>query len=124
MKYTKLPSTDIKISEICLGTMTWGNQNTEGEGHQQMDFALDRGVNFIDTAEMYPTCPLREETTGDTETIIGNWIEKNKSKRSDFILATKISGKGYKAVRNGEGIDQKSIKIAIEGSLKKIEELF
>ena len=78
MKYTKLPSTDIKISEICLGTMTWGNQNTEGEGHQQMDFALDRGVNFIDTAELYPV-PATAETQGLTSKYIGSWLKKNKT---------------------------------------------
>jgi aryl-alcohol dehydrogenase-like predicted oxidoreductase len=121
MKYKKLANTELEVSLICLGTMTYGEQNNEKEAHEQLDYSIAKVINFIDTAEMYPTCPLREETTGDTEVIIGNWIEKNKSKRADFVLATKISGKGYKAVRNGEGIDEKSIKIAIEGSLKKLK---
>ena len=113
-------NSDLFVSPYCLGTMTFGEQNTEKDAHEQLTFALDHGVNFIDTAEMYPTCPLRE-TTGNTEKIIGNWIEKNQSKRSEFILATKISGIGYKAVRNGEGINAKSIRIALEGSLKKLK---
>ena len=86
-----------------------------------MDLSIDAGINFFDTAEMYPTCPLRPETTGDTEIIIGNWIDKNRSKRSDIILATKISGIGYEAVRSGEGINKDSIKVAIEGSLQKLK---
>ena len=72
MQYNLLPNTEIKISKICLGTMTYGNQNTEKEGHEQMDYAFENGINFFDTAEMYPTCPLRAETTGNTEIIIGN----------------------------------------------------
>jgi len=91
------------------------------DGHYQLDESVASGINFIDTAEMYPTCPLRPETTGDTEIIVGNWIKKNQSKRSSIVIATKVSGKGYKAVRNGEGINAKSVKIAIEGSLKKLQ---
>ena len=121
MEFKKLGKSDLTVSAYCLGTMTFGEATSETDSHLQIDQSLASGINFIDTAEMYPTCPLREETTGDTEVIIGNWIEKNKSKRADFVLATKISGKGYKAVRNGEGIDEKSIKIAIEGSLKKLK---
>ena len=121
MEFKKLGKSDLTVSAYCLGTMTFGEATSETDSHLQIDQSLASGINFIDTAEMYPTCPLREETTGDTEVIIGNWIEKNKSKRADFVLATKISGKGYKAVRNGEGIDEKSIKTAIEGSLKKLK---
>ena len=101
--------------------MTFGESTSEKDGHEQMDLSIDAGINFFDTAEMYPTCPLRPETTGDTEVIIGNWIDKNRSKRSDIILATKISGIGYEAVRNGEGINRDSIKVAIEGSLQKLK---
>ena len=119
MKLKKLGQSDLYVSPYCLGTMTFGEATSEKDGHSQIDQSISSGINFIDTAEMYPTCPLREETTGITEKIIGNWIDKNKSKRSEIILATKISGKGYKAVRNGEGINEKSIKIALEGSLKQ-----
>ena len=121
MKLKKLGQSDLYVSPHCLGTMTFGEATSENDGHSQIDQSISSGINFIDTAEMYPTCPLREETTGITEKIIGNWIDKNKSKRSEIILATKISGKGYKAVRNGEGINEKSIKIAIEGSLNKLK---
>ena len=121
MKLKKLGQSDLYVSPYCLGTMTFGEATSENDGHSQIDQSISCGINFIDTAEMYPTCPLREETTGITEKIIGNWIDKNKSKRSEIILATKISGKGYKAVRNGDGINKKSIKIALEGSLKKLK---
>ena len=73
MKYTTLPTTNIKVSKICLGSMTWGNQNTEAEGHEQLDYALDQGVNFIDTAELYPV-PATAETQGRTSEIIGTWV--------------------------------------------------
>src|SRR5680860_1797945 len=75
MKYTKLPNTDVEVSKICLGSMTWGQQNTEAEGHQQMDYALEQGINFIDTAEMY-SIPARKETQGSTEKIIGSWLKR------------------------------------------------
>lgn len=74
MKYTTLPNTDIKVSKICLGTMTWGEQNTEAEGHAQLDYAIDQNINFIDTAELYST-PARVETYGSTEKIIGSWLK-------------------------------------------------
>ena len=90
MKYTTLPNTDIKVSEICLGTMTWGQQNTEAEGHQQIDFAREKGVNFLDTAEMYAV-PARPETQGRTEEIIGTWV-KETGKREDVVLASKVAG--------------------------------
>ncbi len=121
MKLKKLGNSDLFVSPYCLGTMTFGEATSEKDSHLQIDESLSSGVNFIDTAEMYPTCPLKPETTGNTEKIIGNWIEKNQSKRSKFILATKISGIGYKAVRNGEGINDKSIRVALEGSLKKLK---
>lgn len=90
MEYRRLGRSDIKVSVICLGTMTWGEQNTEAEGHQQMDYALDHGVNFWDTAEMYAV-PPRQETYGATETIIGTWL-KSRGKRDKIILASKIAG--------------------------------
>ena len=121
MQFKNLGQSELRVSSYCLGTMTFGESTSEKDGHEQMDLSIDAGINFFDTAEMYPTCPLRPETTGDTEVIIGNWIDKNRSKRSDIILATKISGIGYEAVRSGEGINRDSIKVAIEGSLQKLK---
>jgi aryl-alcohol dehydrogenase-like predicted oxidoreductase len=101
MKYTKLPNTDVEVSKICLGTMTWGNQNTEAEGHAQMDYALENGVNFFDAAELYPV-PANAETYGGTERIIGTWFKKTGN-REKVVLASKIAGGGdYTAhIRNG-----------------------
>ena len=92
MKYTTLPNTDIKVSKICLGSMTWGNQNSETEGHTQLDYALEQGVNFIDTAELYPT-PATAETQGKTSEIIGTWLNKTGN-RDKIVLASKIAGTG------------------------------
>ena len=91
MKYRKLGNTEIDVSVICLGTMTFGEQNNQAEGFEQMDYAIDRGVNFFDTAELYAVMP-RKETYGKTEEIIGNWFAQN-NKRKDIILATKICAK-------------------------------
>ena len=88
MEYRKLGNTDIDVSVICLGTMTWGQQNTEEEGFEQMDYAVEQGVNFFDTAELYSIPPM-EDTQGSTETIIGNWFEK-RGNREKIILATKL----------------------------------
>ena len=121
MQFKNLGQSELRVSSYCLGTMTFGESTSEKDGHEQMDLSIDAGINFFDTAEMYPTCPLRPETKGDTEVIIGNWIDKNRSKRSDIILATKISGIGYEAVRSGEGINRNSIKVAIKGSLQKLK---
>ena len=121
MQFKKLGKSDLEVSSYCLGTMTFGEATSEKDGHEQIDISIDAGINFFDTAEIYPTCPLKAETTGDTETIFGNWIDNNRSKRSEIVLATKISGIGYDAVRNGEGINGRSIKIAIEGSLERLK---
>src|SRR4051812_13914473 len=91
MQYSKLGRTDLSVSRVCLGTMTWGRQNTEAEGFAQMDYALDQGVNFFDTAEMYPT-PPNAETQGRTEAIIGTWM-KARGSRDKIVLATKIAGR-------------------------------
>ena len=120
MKYNKLGRTDLEVSTLCLGSMTWGTQNSEAEGHEQIDCALDNGINFIDTAEMYPTTPLSAETQGDTERVIGSWF-KNSNKRDKIILATKVSGKGYKNVREGAPISAETIKMAIEESLRRLQ---
>lgn len=119
MKYTHLPHTDIEVSKLCLGTMTWGRQNTEAEGHEQMDFALENGINFFDTAEMYPI-PATKERYADTEKIIGNWFKKNRN-RDKVVLATKIVGRseGTKFIRN-TGINRENILAAVDGSLKRL----
>jgi aryl-alcohol dehydrogenase-like predicted oxidoreductase len=120
MKKVKLGSSDLQVSEVCLGSMTWGEQNTQAEGHQQIDYALDQGINFIDTAEMY-SVPPSKETYGATEAIIGNWIAANKSKRQDIVLASKIAGSGVNWVRGGAPITGASVKEAIEDSLLRLK---
>lgn len=119
MIYRKLGSTNLEVSALCLGTMTWGRQNTEEEGHAQMDMALDHGVNFFDTAEMYAVPPT-PETYGKTETIIGNWFSKKKN-RDKVILASKIAGVGLRWIRGGEGIDRKNLLAALEDSLNRLQ---
>ena len=120
MKYTTIPHTDIQVSKICLGTMTWGNQNTQTEGFEQMDYALEKGVNFFDTAELYPV-PANAETYADTERIIGNWFEQRKN-RDKVVLATKIAGPGaYTAHIRTTGFTPDSIREALEGSLIRLK---
>ena len=116
MRYKKLGSSDLDVSMICLGSMTWGTQNTVAEGAAQIDLALDHGVNIIDTAEMYPTTPLSKATQGDTERVIGSWV-KASGRRQDVILATKVAGAGYANVRDGAPISRETIKLAVEASL-------
>lgn len=119
MKYTYLPNTDIKVSKICLGTMTYGNQNTIDESEEQMDYALENGVNFFDTAELYPV-PATPERYGDTEKIIGNWMKK-KLNRNKIILASKIAGPGdYTKHIRTTGFCERSLFEAVEGSLKRL----
>lgn len=121
MELRKIGKSDLNVSPICLGTMTFGQQNTESEGHQQLDFATERGINFIDTAEMYPV-PPREKTVNRTETIVGNWL-KNKD-RSRVILATKVAGPGRSMdwIRGGpKALDEENIRAAIEGSLQRLQ---
>lgn len=120
MEYRKLGRTEVEISTIGLGTMTWGLQNTQAEGFEQMDYALDRGINFFDTAEMY-AIPPSENTFGTTEKIIGNWFA-SRSNRDKVILATKITGPGLAWVRDGKNIiDKKNILEAVEGSLTRLK---
>ena len=122
MDMIQLGGSDLKVSKICLGTMTFGEQNTEAEGHSQLDYALERGINFIDTAEMYPVMP-RAETTGETERIIGSWIKKT-GRREDIVLATNIAGpsRAMSWIRNGENnFDRKNIRAAIDASLKRLQ---
>ena len=125
MKYRKLGNTNIDVSVICLGTMTFGEQNSEAEGFEQMDYALDRGVNFFDTAELYAVMP-RKETYGKTEEIVGNWL-KSRKKRDKIILASKIASKSeddLQWIRNGStnlGFDRKNMDEAINNSLKRLK---
>ena len=121
MNYKKLGNTDLDVSTICLGTMTWGEQNSEKEGFEQMDFALSQGVNFWDTAEIY-SIPMREETYGETEKIIGNWFQKTK-KRNDVVLATKVCGNtSNKYIRGGgNSFGKKKIKEALDESLRRLK---
>lgn len=120
MKYTTLPNTDIKVSKICLGSMTWGEQNTEAEGHQQIDYALEKGVNFIDTAELY-SVPSKKDTQGSTEKIIGSWLKKT-GKRSDVVIASKIVGprEFVKHIRTG-GFTKAEFEDAINKSLQRLQ---
>ncbi|MFD0989421.1 aldo/keto reductase [Mariniflexile jejuense] len=121
MKYTTLPHTNIKVSKICLGTMTWGNQNTEAEGHAQLDYALEQGVNFIDTAEMYPV-PASPETQGATSKIIGTWLQKSGN-RDKVVLASKIGGRpsDYTAHIRTTGLNGNAIEEAINAELKRLQ---
>lgn len=120
MRFNQLGRTGIKVSEICLGTMTWGSQNTEAEAHEQMDYALDQGVNFFDTAELYPTTPVSAETQGDTERIIGTWL-KARCNRDRVVVATKISGPGRSYIRGGRPINRQEIEAALDLSLKRLD---
>ncbi len=123
MDYRPLGDSDLKVSAICLGTMTWGEQNDEAEAHAQIDVALERGVNFLDAAEMYPV-PPRAETQGRTEVILGNWLQKNRAKRRQLIIATKVTGRSlnFFYLRGGETrLDRKNIVAALDASLKRLQ---
>lgn len=121
MEYAKLSNTGLEVSKICLGTMTFGEQNTEAEAHQQLDYALDKGVNFIDTAELYAV-PSTETNSGLTEQYIGSWIGSRKC-RDKVILATKVCGpsKGLKYISTNLGYSRNRIKEAVDGSLKRLQ---
>lgn len=119
MKRNTLGRSGIEVSALCLGSMTWGSQNTEAEAHAQMDQARDAGVNFIDAAEMYPTTPQGEDTFGRTEEIIGSYMAKGG--RENWVIATKITGAGHSYVRDGAPIDGAAMRKAVEGSLKRLQ---
>ena len=118
MQTLTLGNTGLTVSELCLGTMTWGSQNTEADGHAQADMALEAGVTFWDTAEMYPVNPVRAETVGRTEEIIGNWLAA-RGGRDRLVLATKIAGKGQ-IIRPGQPITGARLREAVEASLKRL----
>ena len=121
MDYRPLGTTGMTVSAVCLGTMTWGSQNSEAEGHAQIDLALDRGINFLDTAEMYPVTPNRKETMGRTEEIIGSWMAKS-GRRDKVILASKVSGPSlYFPLRGGNNhLDRRNIETALNDSLRRL----
>lgn len=121
MNYTTLPTTDIKISKICLGTMTFGEQNSEADAHAQLDYAVEKGVNFIDTAEMYPIA-ARQATLGLTEKYIGTWLQKS-GKREDVVIATKIAGpnRGMEYIRKPLNFSKQKIHEAVNNSLKNLQ---
>ena len=119
MKYRTLGNTGIEVSVICLGTMTWGEQNTEAEAHEQLDFAVAQGINFIDTAEMYPV-PPKEETQGLTETFTGSWLKRRKD-REKLIIASKVSGPNMQSyLRGGPQLTRDHIERALEASLQRL----
>ena len=122
MKVNQLGDSALQVSEICLGTMTWGEQNSEAEAHAQIEWALVHGINFIDTAEMYPVPPA-QKTQGTTEKILGSWLGKNKAKRASLVIASKIAGPGRREwIRNGESnINKKTVPWAIDDSLKRLQ---
>jgi aryl-alcohol dehydrogenase-like predicted oxidoreductase len=120
MKFNPLGRTGMLVSEICLGTMTWGSQNSEAEAFEQMDYGIDQGINFIDTAELYPTTPGTAENQGSTEVYIGNWMQA-RGNRDKIILATKASGPGRPHIRGGVTLDGKEIHKALDLSLGRLK---
>lgn len=120
MQFNQLGSSDLQVSEICLGTMTFGIQNTQEDANKQLDCAVDYGINFIDTAEMYPI-PPNQATYGDTERFIGNWLADNSEKREKLVLMTKIAGGGLAYIRNASRISRDTIALALEASLQRLQ---
>jgi aryl-alcohol dehydrogenase-like predicted oxidoreductase len=120
MRQIELGRTGIKVSEWCLGTMTYGNQTSQADAHAQMDRALAAGVNFWDTAEMYPVNPVRAETVGRSEEIIGNWFAAT-GRRAEVVIATKVAGPNPNFVRGGKGFDGPTIHQAVDASLRRLQ---
>jgi len=120
MQYSKLGSSGLDVSRVCLGSMTWGLQNNQQDADEQIDYALEQGVNFIDTAEMYAV-PPSPKTYGATETIIGDWLSRNSQKRNEIVLATKIAGAGLSYIRDSRLISGETIKQAVDDSLRRLQ---
>jgi len=120
MEYVKLGSSDLVVSNICLGSMTWGMQNTQADADKQLDYALAKGINFVDTAEMY-AIPPTQESYGATESIIGNWLARNPGKRNGIVLASKIAGNGLPWIRGGGDITGAAIISSVDASLKRLQ---
>ncbi|NBR33412.1 MAG: aldo/keto reductase [Rhodobacteraceae bacterium] len=121
MQMNEMGRTGIMVSELCLGTMTFGTQTNADDAHLQIDTALAAGINFIDTAEMYPVNPIAKETVGGSEKIIGDWLAKNPSRRDEFILATKHAGEGFAHARDGAPISKATITETLEASLRRLK---
>ncbi len=121
MQYNRLGSSSVEVSEICLGTMTWGIQNTQQDADQQMAMALDAGINFIDTAEMYPV-PPNQQTYGDTECILGDWLSRNAQHRDELVIMTKIAGPGLSYIREGSTISPSTVTEALDDSLARLQQ--
>ena len=121
MRQIALGSTDMMITDYCLGTMTWGNQTPELDAHRQMDMALDAGITIVDTAEMYPVNPVKAETVGVTEAILGRWNAANPGRRGDYVLASKITGKNAAFVRPGQDITAQTFTEALDASLARLQ---
>ncbi|WP_432468103.1 aldo/keto reductase [Agarivorans sp. Z349TD_8] len=119
MNFSKLGSSNLSVSRVCLGSMTWGVQNNQQDANQQIEYAISQGVNFIDTAEMY-AIPPTAETYGKTEQIIGQWLKENPNQRKDLIIASKIAGPGIEWVRDGGPINAKAIELAVDASLQRL----
>lgn len=120
MQYSVLGSSGEKVSRVCLGSMTWGLQNNQQEANEQIEYALSQGVNFIDTAELYPVPPSGDKY-GGTESIIGNWLTDNPARRKEIILASKITGPGLSYIRGGAKISGESVVQAVDASLKRLQ---
>ncbi len=120
MQYSRLGSTDLQVSRVCLGTMTWGKQNNQADADAQIAYALAQGVNFLDTAEMYAV-PPGPDTYGKTEAIIGDWLNRHPEKRDDIVLATKIAGNGIPWIRDGADITGEAVKKAVDDSLRRLQ---
>jgi len=120
MKYTKLGPSGLNVSNVCLGSMTWGSQNNQSDADEQIEFALSEGINFIDTAEMYAV-PPSAESYGKTETIIGHWLARNSQIRSEIILASKIAGNGLSWIRDGADISGEAVIQSVDASLQRLQ---
>lgn len=120
MEFSLLGSSNVTVSRVCLGTMTWGIQNNQNEADLQLNYAVEQGINFIDTAEMYPIPPTTE-SSGQTEVILGNWLNENKERRNNLIIASKIAGPGLGWIREGKGINGASVIEAVNNSLKRLQ---
>ena len=120
MNYITLGQSDLDVSNICLGSMTWGTQNNQQDADEQIEFALSKGINFIDTAEMYAV-PPSAESYGKTESMIGHWLAKNSARRKELILASKIAGNGLAWIREGGDITGEAILTSVDASLKRLQ---
>ncbi len=120
MRYSILGSSGLSVSRACLGSMTWGIQNTQKDADEQINYAIEQGINFIDTAEMYPV-PPNKETYGDTERCIGDWLSRNKAKRKDLVIASKIAGAGLPYIRKSGLITGDAITLSVDASLSRLQ---